>query len=84
MNVWKASTIALGIALGVVVGGSVLTPSHADPQPHMVAALDSLKIAREELVKATSDKGGHRAKAIELTAKAIDQVEKGIAFDDKH
>lgn len=34
--------------------------------------------------KATADKGGHRVKAIQLTKDAIDEVKKGIAFDNKN
>ena len=84
MNIWKASTLALAIGLGVVTGGSLITPSHADSQPHMVAALDHLKLARADLNKAFPDKGGHRVKAIDLTKKAIEEVGAGIAYDDKH
>lgn len=48
-------------------------------QPHMERALDRLKDARNNLDQATPDKGGFRAKAIELVNKAIDQVKLGIA-----
>ena len=50
----------------------------------MKNALSWLRGAKGELVKATADKGGHRVKAIELTDLAIEQVEKGIQFDNKH
>jgi hypothetical protein len=53
-------------------------------QPHMQAALDALRLARRELDQATSDKGGHRTKAIGLVNDAINQVEKGIQFDRRH
>ena len=56
----------------------------ADPQPKMQEALEHLKQAKAALQAATSDKGGHRVKAIEKTNEAIEQVEKGIAFDNKH
>ena len=48
-------------------------------QPHMERALDHLKDARNNLEQATPDKGGFRAKAIDLVNKAIDQVKLGIA-----
>jgi hypothetical protein len=48
-------------------------------QPHMRAALDRLNEAKESLQKATPDKGGHRANAIDLVNKAIDEVNQGIA-----
>jgi len=57
--------------------------AYAD-QPHMQAALTSLKTAREQLQKATDDKGGHRKKALALVQEAIQQVEKGIQFDRRH
>ena len=47
-------------------------------QPHMRAALDSLKSAKGKLENAASDKGGHRVKAMELIDQAIDEVKKGI------
>lgn len=47
-------------------------------QPHMQAALDALNNARGNLNQATADKGGHRAKAIELVRAAIDEVNLGI------
>lgn len=57
---------------------------HADPQPHMKAALESLQKAKEQLEKASSDKGGHRLKAIGLVKDAIEETKKGIAFDNKN
>lgn len=53
-------------------------------QPQMGAALRNLKEARENLNRATADKGGHRARALELVNEAIDQVEKGMAYDRRH
>ena len=55
----------------------------ADPQPKMQEALEHLKAAKAALQAATSDKGGHRVKAIDKVNDAIEQVEKGIAVDNK-
>ena len=52
----------------------------ASTQPHMTSALDHLLAAKQELQAATSDKGGHRMKAIELVDDAIAQVQRGIEF----
>ena len=71
-------------AFVVALSLSLPTAAFAEPQPHMKAALEHLKKAKESLEKATADKGGHRAKAIELVNQAIEQTEKGINFDDKH
>ena len=84
MNFWKATTLALLVLLGVVIGRSSVQWASAEKQPHMEKALASLKDARDQLKMGTSDKGGHRVKAIELTNAAIEQVEKGISFDDAH
>jgi len=53
-------------------------------QPHMQAALDHLRDARAELDQASADKGGHRVKAISLINEAIDEVQAGIRFDNRH
>lgn len=50
----------------------------AADQPHMQKALDNLRQARSNLERATSDKGGHRRKAIGYVNSAIDEVQKGI------
>ena len=71
-------------AFVVALSLSLPTAAFAEPQPHMKAALEHLKKAKESLEKATADKGGHRAKAIELVNQAIEQTEKGVNFDDKH
>ena len=47
-------------------------------QPHMDAALSFLKSAKSDLDKATPDKGGHRANALNLINQAIDEVNLGI------
>jgi hypothetical protein len=47
-------------------------------QPHMQAALDYLRQAKNSLELATSDKGGYRKKAIAEVNDAIDETKKGI------
>lgn len=47
-------------------------------QPHMERAKDALESAKNNLERATADKGGHRAKALEYVRDAIDEVKKGI------
>lgn len=53
-------------------------------QPHMEAALAKLKEAKAELNQASDDKGGHRVNAIKAVDHAIEQVQKGMAFDAKN
>lgn len=73
----------LAAASGAVAAGLLAGRAVAD-QPHMQAALDHLREAREQLEKASPDKGGHRAKALDFTRRAIVQVEEGIRFDRTH
>jgi len=80
-NPWKLSTLALTLALGVVAGGSLVKPAAAEKEHeherghgHMRAALGQLKAAKGSLEEAAHDFGGHRAKALEATKKAIQEV----------
>ena len=66
------SLIAFGIGYAVAA------------QPHMENALNDLRAAHNELQSAVADKGGHRAKAIQLVEAAIGQVNAGIAFAASH
>lgn len=50
-------------------------------QPKMHDALKHLRAARADLNRATADKGGHRERAIDLVNSAINEVERGIAYD---
>jgi hypothetical protein len=47
-------------------------------QPHMERAKDALESAKNNLERATADKGGHRVKALDYVRDAIDEVKKGI------
>ncbi len=67
-----------------LVGGYVAGCASASGQPHMNAALDELRAARQELEAAMADKGGHRAKAIGLVDDAIAEVQAGIEFARTH
>lgn len=53
-------------------------------QPYMKAAKTNLNQAKGNLNKATADKGGHRNKARGLVDQAIEQVNKGIAYDRRN
>jgi len=50
----------------------------APDQPHMQTALTALESARNNLDKASPDKGGHRGKALDYIRSAIDEVKLGI------
>lgn len=81
INPWKVTTAVLAGSLVFVVATGVAV---ADPQPHMREALGTLRIAKDQLEKATPDKGGHRVKALDLVRSAIDEVQAGIDFDNDH
>jgi hypothetical protein len=79
-NPWKLTSFALAAMLAV----TAVRSASADVQPKMRDALASLQSAATSLENAARDKGGHRAKALELTKAAIAEVEAGIKFDNKH
>ena len=81
MNPWKASTLALGAALALVLASP---PADSAPQPMMKKALATLKTAKGQLQKATADKGGHRVNAMGLIDQAIGEVQAGIDYDNTH
>ena len=80
---FKAALLTI-VALSLFGVGAAYGSLRAEPQPHMREALLSLKTARGHLEAATADKGGHRAKAIDLVVSAIAEVQAGIGYDEHH
>lgn len=70
--------------LAAAAAGLSAAPAHAEYQPLMQAALNSLHNARAQLINATADKGGHRIIALAKINQAIHHVQLGIAWDDTH
>jgi hypothetical protein len=70
-------------AAGVVVAALPAREAAAENQPHMRAALQALQNARAQLRQATSDKGGHRVRALNNVEAAIMEVQQGINFDNR-
>ena len=66
--------LLIGLAGGGLVGAAWAN------QPNMQAALGSLQAARAELVKSTTNKGGHRERAIGFVDSAIAETRAGIAY----
>jgi hypothetical protein len=84
-NPWKLTSFALIALLATALGRDAFVSSaSAEAQPKMQEALGELKSAARSLEAASRDKGGHRAKALELTRAAIVQVESGIKFDNRN
>ena len=71
-------TAAKRIATAGTAGLVAASLMEAAPQPHMEAALKALNNAASQLEAAADDKGGHRAKAIQLVSQAVNQVQQGI------
>ena len=76
----KAKTIFVAVMLLGVVAIAGAVPD----QPNMQAARGNLIMARNELQRATADKGGHRANAIGEVNSAIAEVNLGINYDRRH
>ncbi len=53
-------------------------------QPFMESAKVNLNQAKNNLNKATADKGGHRNKAKDLTNQALSEVNQGIRYDRRN
>ena len=78
------TTVAAVAALASVIAASGSALARRRHQPAMQGALHHLQQAKDGLQNATSDKGGHRQRALDLTNQAIAEVEKGIAYDANH
>ncbi|HEY1270576.1 MAG TPA: hypothetical protein VGF08_01265 [Terriglobales bacterium] len=75
-------SVALTLSSNLVAAQSA-TPK-AENQPHMNDALNHLQEAQKALEAGSSDKGGHRVKAISLVKQAMSEVQQGIQFDNTH
>jgi uncharacterized membrane protein len=71
---------AAALALGVAAVAAAPTAALSADQQNMRNALASLEDARRSLQAAAQNKGGHRAKALELVSKAIGEVREGIRY----
>ena len=58
--------------------------THYESQPEMAAALQHLHEAQQNLESASRDKGGHRARAVQLVQQAIRETEAGMRYDNHH
>jgi hypothetical protein len=77
-----AVTAATGVAAIGLLGASARS---ADAyQGNMEHALSSLFQALGSLREATSNKGGHRVRAMDLIRQAIDETQAGVEFADEH
>lgn len=81
MKLNRKVTVCLAAIIGVFsIAGTAATLD----QPRMQAAREDLTRAQASLNRATTDKGGHRNKALEIVAEAIKEVDRGIEYDRTH
>jgi len=57
---------------------------HYESQPEMAAAIQHLREAQQNLEAASRDKGGHRARAVQLVQEAIRETQEGVRYDNSH
>ena len=76
------ATMATGVAAIGLLGTSA--QSAKAYQGNMERALASLHGALESLRESTANKGGHRAKAMDLVRQAIAETQAGVEFADEH
>ena len=78
----RSALLPLG-AVAAFATGVVASPVLAD-QPYMQRAFNALNNANALLRNGTTDKGGHRVRAIALTNQAMQEVRLGIEYDRTH
>ena len=77
--------LATGGAVAVALAASTKSASaQPERQPNMAHARDALNSALEFLRAAADDKGGHRAKAMDLIQGAIAEVTEGMRYANTH
>lgn len=74
----KNTLITLALALGMLL--SFVAGVAWAEQTHMQNAKAALQNARAELQAAEDNKGGHRARAIDLVNQALGEVQAGIDY----
>lgn len=70
------------LVVSTVVPAGAQQRTYSD-QPNMNAAQQALRQAEAALQRATTDKGGHRTRAIELIREAEREVQSGIEYDSR-
>jgi hypothetical protein len=77
-----AAATATGVGAIGLLGASAKSASAY--QGNMEHALSSLQQAFGSLRESTANKGGHRARAMDLVRQAIDETQAGIDFAHEH
>ncbi len=81
LNRRRLAVLAAGVAAVGIAGTATRAEAY---QGDMERALSSLYDALGALREASSNKGGHRVKAIALIQQAIEETREGIDYADAH
>ena len=77
----RREAIGLGAAAAAAAGVTLAAgPAQARRQPNMHEAIKHLRKAEAALERSSTDKGGHRKRAIDLVREAIRETERGIRY----
>ncbi|MBS1949456.1 MAG: hypothetical protein OJF59_000459 [Cytophagales bacterium] len=71
-------------AVIALVAGAFFAGVAAVEFPEMTAAKNHMIQAKNNLSKAATQFGGHKAKALEYLDKAIKEVDEAVLYGDKH
>jgi hypothetical protein len=77
-------TLSLLLGMGWYSTAHAQMHSMARHEPHMSAAMGHLHQAKDELERATPNKGGHRERAMQLIDQAMQQVQEGEQYYEQH
>jgi hypothetical protein len=83
----RTSVLALGMT-AALAGGAWTVQAQGpkgggEKHPVLRNSMNQLEGIRDRLLKAPSDFGGHKAKAIEAISGAMNELQQAIAFDAK-
>jgi len=85
----KTHLLRFGPWILLLAVGTIATPRYAntapppEPHPHIHAAINELREARNELQHAAHDFCGHRVEAMRDTQAALNQLQAALACDRK-
>lgn len=85
----KKQIVRFGPWMALLALGTIATPRYAntapppEPHPHIHAAVNELREARNELQHAAHDFCGHRADALRDTQVALNQLQKALECANK-
>ena len=77
-----AAAAVTGVATNGLLGATAKSANAY--QGNMERALSSLHQALGSLQESTANKGGHRARAMDLVRQAIEETQAGVEFADEH